>query len=342
MSNAPIIKGISPSFAIPDAEIAVECEGFFARLGSDDGCYADDVKCGIVAAASRRLLVTLPEKLPGGETILRLVSGGESSNAIRIKVGSLEAEEMHIVANPAIDPTDDSMILTRSGSRGQRLPATLFRLEADGFLDNFPDAILNPTGMAFDRDGNLFVTNRAEGEIYQIGRDRSSTVYASGLGIATGLAFDGENRMYVGDRTGTIYRITGDGDREVFTVLEPSVSAYHLAFDKKNRLYITAPALASHDAVRVIDSEGFDDVFFRGLGRPQGMAFDSEGYLYVVGCYRGHHGVVRITPDGGSGEHFVAGNNLVGLCFTRKGELIVASNSDVYSIDCGIRGTLLN
>jgi len=37
----------------------------------------------------------------------------------------------------------------------------------------------------------------------------------------------------------------------------------------------------------------------------------------------------------------VAGNNIVGLCFTRKGEMIVATNDSVYSIDCGIEGTLL-
>jgi len=36
-----------------------------------------------------------------------------------------------------------------------------------------------------------------------------------------------------------------------------------------------------------------------------------------------------------------AGNNVVGLCFTRKGEMIVATNDSVYSIDCGVEGILL-
>jgi len=33
--------------------------------------------------------------------------------------------------------------------------------------------------------------------------------------------------------------------------------------------------------------------------------------------------------------------NVVGLCFTRKGELIVATNDSIYSIPVGIYGTLL-
>ena len=56
------------------------------------------------------------------------------SEPFNIKVGKKIADDLHLVANPAVDPKDDSIILTRSGSRGQKLPVTLFRLESDGFL----------------------------------------------------------------------------------------------------------------------------------------------------------------------------------------------------------------
>jgi sugar lactone lactonase YvrE len=249
---------------------------------------------------------------------------------------------MHIVANPAIDPTDDAIILTRSGSRGQQLPATLYRLEPDGYLDELPQPILNPTGIAFDADGQMYVTNRAQGEVYLVKRDGSPTVSTAGLGIATGIAFDKDGAMYVGDRSGTVYRIRGAAGAETFTVMEPSVAAYHMAFGSDGRLFLTSPGLASHDAVHAIDQEGFDEVFFKGLGRPQGLAFDTSGNLYVAACYRGRHGIVRIAADGESASHFVAGGNVVGLCFNRSGDMIVATNDSVYSIPCDIEGTLLN
>src|SRR5204862_5654514 len=134
-------------------------------------------------------------------------------------LGRLHAEDTHSVANPAVDPSDDSLILTRSGSRGQHPPATLFRLEPDGYLDEMPEPVLNPTGIAFDRDGQMFVTNRAQGEVYTVGRDGTPTVYAAGLGIATGIAFDAEGLMYVGDRSGTIFRIRDFAEVETFTVM---------------------------------------------------------------------------------------------------------------------------
>jgi sugar lactone lactonase YvrE len=335
------IIAVDPPYAIPGGEISVTCEGFRMAPGTPDGCYVEGFQCRIVAASTTQILAIVPDEIASSRTTIRLESFGALSNELEITIGRKLVGDMHIVANPAVDPSDGALILTRSGSRGQHLPATLFRLEPDGYLDELPEALLNPTGIAFDRDGQMFVTNRAQGEVYAVGRDGGSTVYATGLGIATGIAFDSEGLMYVGDRSGTIFYVREFAAVETFTVMDPSVAAYHMAFGPDGRLYVTSPGLASYDAVHVIDKEGFDEKFFRGLGRPQGLAFDKDGNLYVAACFRGRHGIVKIAPDGSSAEHFVAGNNVVGLCFTRDGEMIVATGDSVYSVACGVEGTLL-
>lgn len=341
MTNQLKLSSVEPPYAIAGGEIAVACEGFRYAAGTSDGLYIDGHPCRIVAASSTRILAVVPDGIEAETSLVHLESGGAKSNSVETTIGRRLVDGMHIVANPAIDPLDDAVILTRSGARGQHLPATLFRLEADGFLDEMPEPILNPTGIAFDGEGQMFVTNRAQGEVYLVGRDGTATVYATGLGIATGVAFDPAGLMYIGDRMGTVFRVRDFSEVETFTVMEPSVAAYHLAFSADGRLFMTSPALASHDAVHVIDHEGFDEVFFSGLGRPQGLAFDSDGFLYVAACYQGRHGIVRISLDGNSIIRVVAGNNIVGLCFTRAGAMIVATNDSVYSVPCGVKGVLL-
>jgi sugar lactone lactonase YvrE len=301
----------------------------------------DGKQCRISAASSRRVLASLPTADVNGKSSILLQSDGVETQPARITVGRMLADDMHIVANPAIDPKDDSLVFTRSGSRGQQISSTMFRLEADGYLDEMPVEIMNPTGIAFGPDGDLFVTNRAEGRVCRIENGEEAIVYATGLGIASGIAFDAEGVMYVGDRSGTIYRIPEPALPSPFATLEPSVAAYHMAFGPDGRLFVTAPGLASHDAVYAVDSDGIVESYFRGLGRPQGLAFDTKGNLYVAACYQGKHGVVRISEDAESAEIFVAGNNVVGVCFTRKGEMIVATNDSVYSLNVGIYGTLL-
>ena len=298
MNKAGKILTFNPPRAIPGGEVLIECEGFTPGGINEAGCFFDGRRARLVGASATRILAIVPDNLDAAEVEVCLESGGAKSPTKSITIGKKLADDLHLVANPAVDPKDDSIILTRSGSRGQQLPVTLFRLEKDGFLNEMPAEILNPTGAAFDRSGQLFVTARADGEVSRISQDEEVMPYASDLGIATGIAFDKDDAMFVGDRSGTIYRVSNFGDAEPFASLEPSVSAYHLAFGTDEKLYVTAPGLSSFDAVYQIDKNGREKIFYRGLGRPQGLAFDVEGNLYVAACAQGRHGIVKISPDG--------------------------------------------
>ncbi|MEP6903896.1 MAG: IPT/TIG domain-containing protein [Actinomycetota bacterium] len=342
MSKAGKIISINPSYAIPGAEISIECEGFEITQTDDYGVYFDGQKARLVGASKTRILAIVPDNFDTTEVEIHLENGGDRSASINFTVGKKLADDMHIVANPAVDPIDDSIILTRSGSRGQHLPVTLFRLEKEGFIEELAADLMNPTGIAFDQKGAFYVTNRSDGQVCRIERNQEIIPFSTGLGIATGIAFDSENVMFVGDRSGTIFRISDFGSSESFATLEPSVSAYHLAFGTDGRLFVTAPGLSSFDSVYAIDKAGFDTKFFRGLGRPQGLAFDRAGNLYVAACLQSKRGIVKISPDGEKAEIFVAGNNVIGLCFTRKGTMIVATNEAVFSLPIEIYGTLLD
>ena len=342
MNKAGEIVSINPPHAIPGGEITIECKGFGVGSDGTHGCTVDGDVCRIIAASSRRIIAIAPAVAGTVEANVNLVADGRQSESFQMFVGEKLIDEMHIVANPAIDPKDDSLVVTRSGSRGESLPHTLYRLEADGYIDEMPVSVMNPTGIAFNATGEMFVTNRSDGWVVQIERGEEAITYAAGLGVATGLAFDVEDVLYVGDRSGTIYKVPEPGFIETFAVLEPLVSAYHMAFGPDGRLYVTAPGLTSHDSVHAIDADGAVSTYFRGLGRPQGLAFDVDGNLYIAACYKGRYGVVRLTPEAASAEMFVAGMNVVGVCFTRAGDMIVATADAAYSLPLGIQGLILN
>jgi sugar lactone lactonase YvrE len=341
MSSAGKILEIRPKYALPGGEIEVLCEDFHPG-GARFDCLLDGRSCRITASSSKRVLAIVPTSFTDQtQANVQLTADSNVHAEYEINIAGRLADEMHIVANPAVDPSDDAIVVTRSGSRGQHLENTIYRIESSGYIDELPEPVLNPTGIAFGPDGRMYVTNRAEGEVWIVGVNGDNSIHASGLGIATGIAFDDDGTMYVGDRSGTVYRIKGHDDAQVFASLEPSVAAYHMAFGPDGKLYVSAPGLASSDAIYAIDRKGDAKVFYRGLGRPQGIAFDTVGNLYIAACYRGRHGIVRISPDAASIELFVSGNNIVGLCFTRSGDMIVATNETVYSLTVGIQGTLL-
>jgi DNA-binding beta-propeller fold protein YncE len=340
MAGAGKILDIDPPYGIAGGEIVVNCEGFDTIDPSHCEVLIGNTAAQIVASGPRRVLAIIPET-KGGQVEVRLKSRGELSEPAHFTVGRKLAGDLHPVANPAFDPDDGALFVTRSGSRGEELPITLFRIDISGDVSEYSGDIPNPTGIAFGRDGQMFVTSRLEGVVYKLTPFKDAVVFGRNLGVATGLAFDRQGLMHVGDRTGTIFKVNGIGEERAWTQIESSVSAFHLAFGPDDFLYVAGPTLTSFDAIWRINPQGQTDLFFKGLGRPQGLAFDQDGNLYVAAALRGRRGIVRISPDGSEAKIFVAGVNLVGLAFAASGEMAVVSIDSVYSLSTQIKGTLL-
>ena len=173
--------------------------------------------------------------------------------------------------------------------------------------------------------------------MYQVSPSGNASTYVEGMGVATGIVFDREDNLYVGDRSGTIFKISRDRQIYVFATVERSISAYHLAMGPDGFLYVTGPTTSSYDVVHRISPDGEVTVFYRGLGRPQGMAFDVDGNLYVAGSLGGRRGVIRITPDA-KAELFLSGPSIVGVAFMAPKSMILATNNALFRVAVGVQG----
>jgi hypothetical protein len=240
------------------------------------------------------------------------------------------------VANPAVD-NFGNIYTTFSGSRGQKVPVAVYKIDLNLAMKPFIAELMNATALAFDDRGMLYISSRYDGFVYQVSPTGNMSVYVEGMGVATGLAFDGQHNLYVGDRSGTIFKIGPDRQIFVFATLEPSMAAYHLAFGPDGYLYVTGPTTSSFDCVHRISDHGEVEVFYRGLGRPQGMAFDEDSNLYIASSIGGRRGVVRIGQDR-QAELFLSGPGIVGLAFTPSRAMIVATTNALHRVDVGIKG----
>lgn len=328
------ITGVHPLWAVESGRLIVTGSGFAVDP-------LPDVRVGgtparLACASSQSLTVIVPAGLDGGRTPVRIDSApGETAY---VHVGAPLATGLHQVDNPAFDAAGN-LYVTFSGSRGQQTPVSVFVVRPDGSRAPFASGIPNPTSLAFDRSGQLHVSSRFDGTVYRVSADGSIEVVASELGVACGIAFDREGTLFVGDRSGSILRVV-DGRATTFATLPASVAAFHLAFGPDGALFVTGPTLSTRDGVYRIDAGGAVEVYCEGFGRPQGIAFDADGRLYVVDALAGRGGLYRVDPVTRDADQLLIAGGLVGLAFDAEGTLALANADTVYRLDAGIRGLL--
>lgn len=328
----PQISQVTPPAAIAGGELQIRGKGFVKA--DRPRVTIGDVAAPIIIGSDSFVIARVPEGATAGELVIE--NGEQSSESWACDIGVPIADSLHPVTNPAID-SFGNIYTTFSGSRGQKVPVAVYKVDLNFTMKPFINDLMNATALAFDSEGMLYISSRYDGFIYQVTPNGSMSTYVEGMGVATGIAFDSKGNLYVGDRSGTIFKISPNRQIFVFATLEPSIAAYHLAFGPDDWLYVTGPTTSSFDAVHRISQEGEVEVFYRGLGRPQGMAFDDQARLYVASSLSGRKGIVRIYPDQRA-DLFVSGPGVVGLAFTPSRAMVIATTNALYRVDVGIRG----
>jgi len=338
MTNSiPRIESVWPAAAIPGGDIQIRGEGFTQRNGSRPRVRFGEADGSVLLSADNLLVARVPEGAAGG--VVRVAAANGESQPFPVSLGMQIADNLHPVANPAVDH-DGSLYVTFSGQRGQKVPVSLYKITSNYVVKPLVADLMNPTGLAMDREGVLHVSCRHDGTIHRVTPDGRASLFVEGMGIATGLAFDHEGFLYCGDRSGTIFKIGPDRSIFVFATLEPSISAYHLVFGPQGDLFATGPTTSSFDRVYRITLGGEVTTFYRGLGRPQGLAFDSKGNLYVAASLGGRRGIVRLTPDA-KPDLALSGNGVVGLALLPTRRAMIATGTAVYSLDWDVSGVPL-
>jgi sugar lactone lactonase YvrE len=324
VNGGPRIEGVSPSLALTGGEVRIIGSGLRPQELLRPKVKFGDFEGPVVVSSDGFLVTRVPEGATSGSVVV--ATDGHVSNSHPVKVAVTIAENLHLVTNPALD-AEGNVYVTFSGSRGQKVPVAIFKIDTNYTVKPFVSEMMNPTSIAFDRQGQMYVSSRYDGAVYRVAPNGTMTTYAEGMGVATGIAFDREQSLYVGDRNGTIFKISPDQQVFVFATLELSVSAYHLAFGPHGELFVTGP----NDRVYKIDPNGTVSTFYKGLGRPQGLAFDADGNLYVAASLAGTRGIVKITPEG-KAELEVSGQGLVGLAFAPGRSVILATTSAIHHL----------
>lgn len=332
----PVLSTIRPRGAVPGGRVTLLGTRFPVPPEGPPQITIGGQPARVVSASSRAIGVIVPA-VGGGPLQVRVAEIPE--DALLLDVATVIATGVHQVDSPVCD-AGGFVYLTHSGSRDTKAPVPLYRLGPDGVREPIAVEIANPTSMTLGADGSIYISSRFEGQVYRLTPDHRSELFATDLGVATGLACASDGTLFVGDRTGTILRISagqsGESARhvETYATIPASVAAFHLAIGPDGSLYVTAPTLASHDVVYRVTPEREVQVVCGGFGRPQGLAFDGSGVLFVADALAGAAGLYRVDVREAAPvpELVIAAPHLVGVAFDPRGGMLLASHDTIWRI----------
>ncbi len=325
----PCVTAVHPPRATEGGRVTIFGSDFPVDRPEMPEVLVGGIRARVAYASPTRMIVVVPSGITESGAVTIGIDGVASDVAL-LQVATPFATGLHQVDNPVFD-RDGNLYVTYSGTRGMHVPVSIFRVRPNGTRETFSSGIVNPTSIAVDPQGRLYVSSRFEGTIYRLAADGTAEPYATDLGVACGLAFAPDGTLFVGDRSGTIFLVEPSGRARTFATLPASVAAFHVALGPDNALYVTGPTLSSYDSVYRIDPDGVVTTMSQAFGRPQGLAFDPAGTLFVVEALAGASGLYRLLPDGET-ELVLAAPGLVGVAFGPGGGLVVCSNDNAYRL----------
>jgi outer membrane protein assembly factor BamB len=324
-----LVTAVHPGKAVEGGRVSIHGSDFPVEDLRLPEVHIGDRQARVVSASPSRLDVLIPTGFTkSGPASLRI--DGVAIDSTTIDVAGPFATGLHQVDNPVFD-ADGNLFVTYSGTRGQEVAVSIFRVSPSGIRETFSSGIVNPTSMAIAPDGHLYVSSRFEGIVYRLGMDGTAKPFATDLGVACGLVFAPDGTLFVGDRSGTIFKVDPSGHARSFASLPTSVAAFHLALARDGSLYVSGPTFATYDPIYEISLQGDVKVISEAFGRPQGLAFDETGSLCVVEALAGASGLYRLDHPR-QPELLVAGPDLIGVAFDQRGGVAVCSNHTAYRL----------
>lgn len=191
-----------------------------------------------------------------------------------------------------------------------------------GTVSTFATVAGNPTGMAFDTSGNLFVATSGGAQlnasnIFKITPNGTVTTYATGLSKLSGLAFDANGNLFVSSENGQVYTVSSTGVAQSFATVPGDAEG--LAFDTSGTLYC---AVLEAEPIEKISPTGVETPFVSPSNAVSALAFDRAGNLYASNDY---NAVNMIAPDGTVSTYATGFSQSGCLAFDSSGTLFVTN-----------------
>jgi hypothetical protein len=157
-NGGPRIETVVPALTLAGGEIRITGSGLRPQQFQRPRVQFGDVEGSVVVSSDAFVIARVPEGATSGPVMV--AADGHVSNSQTVKIAVPIAENLHPVTSPALDP-EGNIYVTFSGPRGQKVPVAVFKIDTNYAVKPFVEEMMNATAIAFDRQGQMYVSSWA-------------------------------------------------------------------------------------------------------------------------------------------------------------------------------------
>jgi large repetitive protein len=194
--------------------------------------------------------------------------------------------------------------------------------------------LVNPSGLAVDASGNVFVAESSTGNVYKETASGPRSTIASGLSQPTALAVDGAGDVYV-VASGELYKETPAHGAYVQTEISTDLTnLIGVAVDRGGDLYLTSAAVGDvHKETWQASGTYVESAIGYAISSPTGVGVDGSGDVFILNAKDGDLYIEALQANG----NYLQTSFALGI--SQPANLAVDGNGNVFIVD-GTRGEI--
>jgi len=327
------IKEIRPSILLRGGIIEIELDKKLPVWDLEEGDFIfENNAIRLIAASPTRLIGEVLYFSEDKSKVPFFIETSEYKTTMEELNFPVKLSENHIFGSSPVSDVHGNIYFIDLKEFQKNQQSVVYKYSVDdGRVYPYVSGIGAPSSLAYF-EGVLYITSMVERKLYRCFSSGEYELFSQGLGSAYGLAVNSLGAIFVGDQTGSLFKVDSTGRASFYAAIPESFKGYHFTFSSKDELYFTVPSSVGKNYIYRLNAKKELELILETMNVLGALAFSEDGSLYWAENSREEGMIYRLSPEQEK-EKVVSGSFMLGLHFNPKGDLITSDLNNLYLIN---------
>lgn len=326
------IKEITPKIFLKGGVIKIDCSNKFNGWEIDEEqVFIGENPIRLIAVGSSRIIGEIMFYSDNQSTLPVYIDGTKYESNEKDVFIPVRLSENHVFGASPVSDAQGQIFFIDLQELQKNQQSVIYKYSfAENKLVPYISGIPAPTSLAYF-EGVIFVTSMVERKLYRCLAAGEYEVFAQGLGSAFGIAINSMGEIFVGDQTGSLFKLDSTGKASFYASLPETFKGYHFTFSPDDELYISMPSNVGKNYIFKFGKDKKLENVLETMNILGGIAFSPDGDFCWIENSR-EEGCIYMKNKENEVRKILSASFVLGITFNPLGDMIFSDLHNLYVI----------